>query len=199
MEAMHESFKTMLTPLMKQLQNRIRKEGMDEILRSDSLLRELNGLESNTDPFLVKTKDEQLKAVRSNPDANSDFKDLKKELQEDPAITIEKNLEVFKRKFEMQKKEIVEEIDKLVVRESDRVIQSVLAGPHEKILDRVSCCYTHAATVEELMITRLSSKSTPSGRTWYVSDIVLFRSIIDFCILARDGVGALRPGTSSLL
>ena len=38
----------------------------------------------------------------------------------------------------MQKKEIVDEVERVVIRESDRIIKSVMAGPHEKILDTVS-------------------------------------------------------------
>lgn len=134
---MRESFKTMLTPIMKELDARIRQEGVSKVLKNGGLLRELNSLESKPNPLSSNSSDEPY--GHGHTDSNTEYKDLWKELQESPKTAIERNFDIFKRKFEMQKKEIVEEIDKLVVRESDRVIESVLAGPHEKILDRVCC------------------------------------------------------------
>lgn len=143
MEAMRESFKTMMSPFMRELDQRIRNQGtVEEILKNDGFLRELNAYENNPQSLGISSRDE-LKPGRSNPDANNDYKDLKKELLEEPAKAIAKNAEVFRRKFEMQKQEIVDEVEKVVIRESDRIIQSVMAGPHEKILDRVSCPRVH--------------------------------------------------------
>jgi len=69
-----------------------------------------------------------------------DIDDVKKGL-DDPAIVIQRNLQSFERKFAMQQRELLDDIDKLVRRESDRVIESVKSGPHNRILDKVrSCC-----------------------------------------------------------
>ena len=139
MEAMKESFAKMLTPLMKQLEHRIRKEGIDEVMKSDALLRELNEVESKADPATARVGDDDLKSGHGNADANREFKDLKKELQQDPEKTVEKNFEEFNRKFEKQKRDIIDAVKNIVTHESDRVIDAVLAGPHEKIKDKVHC------------------------------------------------------------
>lgn len=189
---MRESFKTMLTPIMKELDARIRQEGVSEVLKNDSLLRELNSLESKPNSL----SSDGPSGGHGHTDSSTEYKDLQKELQEDPKTAIEKNLNIFTRKFEMQKKEIVEEINKLVVRESDRVIESVLAGPHEKILDRVCCslgrprmaltaCLIYEATVYDL---------EGHGRPPII--VVMVFSFLSVSL--RVGVETSKRGTSSL-
>ncbi|TBU40766.1 hypothetical protein BD309DRAFT_992844 [Dichomitus squalens] len=60
---------------------------------------------------------------------------LKQELVQAPAAEIKKNFEAYERKFEALSRELAEEMKKFVSREGDRVISSVLAGPHDRILD----------------------------------------------------------------
>ena len=62
---------------------------------------------------------------------------LRQELAQAPSAEIKKNLEAFERKFEIQTRELAEEMKRFVVHEGDRVINSVLAGPHERIIDPV--------------------------------------------------------------
>ena len=62
---------------------------------------------------------------------------LGRELADMPVTAMRKNMKVFERKFRMQQREIMEEMKKVVVHEGDRVISSVLAGPHERIIDPV--------------------------------------------------------------
>ena len=70
-------------------------------------------------------------------DAGEELRRLQEELAEAPAIAIRKNFNSFERKFEILQREITEEMRKIVVHEGDRVIKSVLAGPHERIVDPV--------------------------------------------------------------
>ncbi|KAM5542915.1 hypothetical protein V8D89_003299 [Ganoderma adspersum] len=58
---------------------------------------------------------------------------LRQELSQAPSADIKKNLEMFE--FEIQTRELAEEMKKFVAHEGDRVISSVLAGPHERIID----------------------------------------------------------------
>ncbi|EIW54518.1 uncharacterized protein TRAVEDRAFT_74546 [Trametes versicolor FP-101664 SS1] len=60
---------------------------------------------------------------------------LMQDLADEPAVAIRKNLVWFARKFAIQQREIVLEMTAVVVHEGDRVISSVLAGPHERIID----------------------------------------------------------------
>lgn len=135
---MRKGFGMMLTPLMKELVNRLPREKPEEVLKNDNLLKELSRLESNADPLAMSPGNEQSSASRSNVDDDSDLEDLKKELQQEPETAVENNLEVFTLKFDKQKAEIIDEITKALTRESDRVIKTLSAGPHDRILDHVS-------------------------------------------------------------
>ena len=64
---------------------------------------------------------------------------LKQELFDNPEIAVKKNLEVFERKFLMQQRELAEGMSKMVHHEGDRIILAVTSGPHERIIDPVSC------------------------------------------------------------
>lgn len=70
-----------------------------------------------------------------------EFRALRQELADTPTAAIQKNLKIFERKFQMQQREIVEEMKKIVIHEGDRVISSVLEGPHERIIDPVRELY----------------------------------------------------------
>ena len=62
---------------------------------------------------------------------------LQKELAEDPVVEVKRNLETFERKFEILQREGLKEMRDFVKHEGDRVINSVLTGPHERIIDPV--------------------------------------------------------------
>ncbi|KAI0827868.1 hypothetical protein BC628DRAFT_1409435 [Trametes gibbosa] len=67
--------------------------------------------------------------------ADPDLRRLMRDLADEPAVAIRRNLVSFERKFRIQQREIVHEMTRVVVHEGDRVINSVLAGPHERIVD----------------------------------------------------------------
>lgn len=58
---------------------------------------------------------------------------LKTELNEDFDKTLEKNMVVFERQLDVQRRQL----EHVVVREGDRVIAAVTSGPHDRILDLV--------------------------------------------------------------
>ena len=66
-----------------------------------------------------------------------DYVELRKEIKSDPDEAIQKNLDSFNRKFELQKKQIVEEITRALKVEGDRIIKAGEAGPHDRIVDLV--------------------------------------------------------------
>ncbi|KAH9077795.1 hypothetical protein EDB83DRAFT_2548774 [Lactarius deliciosus] len=74
------------------------------------------------------------RAMASDANANAD--DLRMDIFEDPDAAVEKNQVVYFRKFEAQKRQIVDELTFVVKRESDRVIQEMKGGPHDRIRDR---------------------------------------------------------------
>ncbi|KAI0356357.1 hypothetical protein OH77DRAFT_1503798 [Trametes cingulata] len=60
---------------------------------------------------------------------------LMQDLADDPETAVRKNYVWFERKFALQQRNIIREMTRVVVYEGDRVINTVLEGPHEKILD----------------------------------------------------------------
>jgi hypothetical protein len=60
---------------------------------------------------------------------------LRSELTENIDFVLTRNMELFQRKFEVQKRQITEELAKVVGREGDRIIAAVTTGPHDRILD----------------------------------------------------------------
>lgn len=59
---------------------------------------------------------------------------MKKEMKEDVGDSLRKNMELFRRKLEVQKRQLLQEIEGVVSREGDRII-SALAGPLNDIID----------------------------------------------------------------
>jgi hypothetical protein len=92
------------------------------------------------------------------------FYELQQEVKSDPEEAIEKNAEIFNRKFDIQRRQIVEDIARAVNREGDRIISAVTAGPHDRIFDPVR------SEVFGICITRTSPVflriSITSGRRW---------------------------------
>ena len=69
---------------------------------------------------------------------SSELVELLQDLKEEPAVAIQRNLVLFERRYAILHKEFVEDMKKAMSREGDRVIQSVLEGPHDRIFDPVS-------------------------------------------------------------
>ena len=67
----------------------------------------------------------------------SGIQDLEHDLKKNPKEAAEANFLSFGRKLEIIQRQIADETEKIVVRESDRVIESVIAGPHDRLVDKV--------------------------------------------------------------
>lgn len=130
-------FQQLISPEQKQLSELVAARGGLKVLKdNDKTLLELERsaekVSSAPKAEVGRTRREQPKGTTLSAD------DLRRDVLEDPTVAVEKNLTVFSRKFEAQKNQIVDELTLVVKRESDRVIQEVKGGPHERILDRVS-------------------------------------------------------------
>ncbi|OJT06672.1 hypothetical protein TRAPUB_2475 [Trametes pubescens] len=68
---------------------------------------------------------------------NRELDQLMADLADEPAVAIRKNLETFEHRFLIQQQETVAQLTDVIVHEGDRVISTVLDGPHEKIIDPV--------------------------------------------------------------
>ncbi|GJJ12736.1 hypothetical protein Clacol_006981 [Clathrus columnatus] len=74
--------------------------------------------------------------TRPNTVPKSDFDDLLEDLTTSIDDSLKENFTTFQRKFEIQQRQLKEELTLVVQRESDRVIGALTSGPHDKILDK---------------------------------------------------------------
>ncbi len=136
-------FQQLVGPEQKSLSELVAAKGGVKALRNnDKMLLSLVELTASKAPSAPSSEGHRM--TRAKPsDANTNADDLRKDILEDPDAAAEKNRIVFFRKFEVQKRQIIDELTLVVTRESDRVIQVVKGGPHERILDRVSILSHH--------------------------------------------------------
>jgi hypothetical protein len=143
MDIMKDLFRQLVSPEQKQLSDLVAaKGGMRALKGDDKTLLELEKAAEKASsapkaPSAAKADVGRARREKSK-DTSLSAEELRRDILEDPNVSVEKNLTVFSRKFEAQKNQIVDELTLVVKRESDRVIQEVKGGPHERILDRVS-------------------------------------------------------------
>nr|GAT44775.1 predicted protein [Mycena chlorophos] len=124
-DIMLKLFAQMASPEQKELSKLV---GDHKGTPSDDVLKRLNeeenkllGAQGNSKDVQSVTKDKQLA-------------DLKAELNTTADAAIAANMEVFNGKFEIQLRQIVEEMDRALYRQGDRII-GALEGPHKQIKD----------------------------------------------------------------
>ncbi|KAF8273628.1 hypothetical protein EI94DRAFT_1795034 [Lactarius quietus] len=128
-------FEQLVSPEQKQLAATVAANGGVKALKDDDKM--LLELERTASKVISAPGAEGPRAPRAKPgDANPNADDLRKDIFEDPEVAVERNQIVFFRKFEAQQRQIIDELTLVVKRESDRVIQEIKGGPHERILDR---------------------------------------------------------------
>ena len=133
-------FEQLVSPEQTQLAATVAANGGVKALRdNDKMLLELEKTASKASS--IPGADGHRTGWAKPGDANSIADDLRTDIFEDPDAAVERNQAVYFRKFEAQKRQIIDELTFLVKRESDRVIQEMKDGPHERIRDRVSIFY----------------------------------------------------------
>ena len=121
-----QMFQTLLTPEQKKLANMVEKKGGNAVLDNEGVMRELVAVEVSLSSASGRHSNERF-----------DLAEIQHEITGDPTGAIEKNAESFNRKFDMQRRQIQEDIARAVRREGDRIITAVTAGPHDRIVDPV--------------------------------------------------------------
>ncbi|KAI0656683.1 hypothetical protein C8Q70DRAFT_329984 [Cubamyces menziesii] len=130
-----EFFATLVPPDQQQLGELINSRGgPDAVMKENDVLTALAKYKPSSEVGSAKRADAHAD-LRSNKDPEGSLKELKEELFESADVAMQKNLETFERKFDVQRKKIIEEMQGIVRHEGDRVIDSVLSGPHDKIRD----------------------------------------------------------------
>ncbi|KAJ7481633.1 hypothetical protein FB451DRAFT_1236685 [Mycena latifolia] len=131
MDMMMKMFQQFVAPEQKEMMRLVeQKGGLQACQENDKILQELSDFEAKS----------AASTGGAPPSAKSGAKtyaleDLKDDLVTDVDAAMEKNMSVFTRKFEIQQRQIIDELSRVVAREGDRVISAVTAGPHDKIID----------------------------------------------------------------
>jgi hypothetical protein len=134
MEAMMQMFQNLVSPEQREVAAFIKAKGGDACLQSEEGLKELMEYE---DRLVTSAHPEKSSHFQANNIAE-ELMELRREVDEQPDEAIEKNGDLFARKFDMQQRQAEEETARSVGREGDRdVSASAGLGPHEKILDPV--------------------------------------------------------------
>ncbi|KAH9950295.1 hypothetical protein B0H21DRAFT_565923 [Amylocystis lapponica] len=131
-------FQTCVSPEQQKLSALIQQKGGSEaVLNSEETLKELNTLYRNDRSLQAVDPNSSLESAAIGAfDLQAGFHALQMDLGGNPATIIKNNFETFERKFAMQQRQIAEELNRVITRESDRVIETVTSGPHDKIIDR---------------------------------------------------------------
>ncbi|KAI0042039.1 hypothetical protein FA95DRAFT_1500564 [Auriscalpium vulgare] len=118
-------FESLVSKEQKAIANIVAANGGAKVVRNnDKLLAAL-------DNAVARAEDTE---IRSTGPAALD--ELRDDLMDDPETAVAKNMAIFSRKFEVQKRQIVDEITLVVQRETDRIIKEVRMGAHDRIIDK---------------------------------------------------------------
>ena len=155
---MMEFFQSAISPEQKEVAARIRERGgVQAVLENDRALRDLVDLHRGSDGAA------DAGGGLSRREVAIDIDVLRLEIREDVELSVERNQETFSRKFDMQRKQIVDELSRALHREGDRIIDAITAGPHDRLIDPVSEPLFRAL---ELMMTANRRTYMLSGKTW---------------------------------
>lgn len=148
---MLQMFQKLLTPEQKKLADLVEKKGGTAVLDDEQAMKELVTVEASLSP--------------TSDSGRFDLTEIQHEISDDPACAIERNAELFNRKFDMQRRQIEEDVARAVRREGDRIILAVTAGPHDRIVDPVCPVPQSSPYLDQclMFVCRISIKF---GRTW---------------------------------
>lgn len=131
-------FSALITPDQQEIEGIIRsKGGMQAVLRDDAALAGLLAYRpppSGSEATLQIAGLQQILHLRKD---KSEISTVREQLYETTETAVRKNMDTFERKFTMQQRRMAEEMEGIVRNESDRVINTVLMGPHTRIKEHV--------------------------------------------------------------
>ncbi|KAI0633747.1 hypothetical protein C8Q77DRAFT_1157911 [Trametes polyzona] len=122
MSAILSLFSTLIPPEQQRLSASIGgRGGLEAVLADDGALVSLSGIKIGST------------AKHSPGSGRDELKDLREEILETTDAAVRKNLDTFERKFLVQHRRLMVEMQGLVRHEGDRIIDTVLSGPHDRI------------------------------------------------------------------
>ena len=133
MDAMLGLFKEFVTPQQKKLAAMVDSMGGDAALEDGQAMEELSREESALTAAHPGTRS------RRNESRPFDLAKLQQEINDDPDEAIGKNAERFSQMFDVQKRQIVEDVARVVTQGTERIILAMEQGPHVRVIDPVQC------------------------------------------------------------
>ncbi|KAH9858598.1 hypothetical protein C2E23DRAFT_716767 [Lenzites betulinus] len=131
-------FSALITPDQQEIEGIIQsKGGMQAVLRDDAALAGLLAYRpppSGSEATLQIASLQQILHLRKD---KSEISTVREQLYETTETAVRKNMDTFERKFTMQQRRMAEEMEGIVRNESDRVINTVLMGPHTRIKEHI--------------------------------------------------------------
>ena len=140
---MKAMFEQLVSPEQKLLSDLVNAKGGAAVLRNDKVLLDLEktAVKASISPCIEGHRSPSVEGHRMHQaksgDTGREVVNLREDILEDPITAAEKNWVVFSRKFEAQKNQIVDELTRVVRRETDRVVRELKGKAHERIRDRV--------------------------------------------------------------
>ncbi|KAJ7771114.1 hypothetical protein DFH07DRAFT_241844 [Mycena maculata] len=133
MDMMMKMFQQFVSPEQRDMARLVEQRGgLEACQDNDKVLKELYDLENKS----AGGAQTGLQAAKGSAGSKvAVLEDLREELSMNPDAAMEKNATIFSRKLEVQTRQIIDELSKVVERQGDRVISAITAGPHDRILD----------------------------------------------------------------
>jgi hypothetical protein len=100
----------------------------------------LHDKSDNSLPTVPLAASSRLQKGTGSAAVESAWEKLKPQLKEVIDDNLRKNMVIFERKFDVQKRQLVLEMEVVVHREGDRVIDAISSGPHDRVIDTVLLC-----------------------------------------------------------
>ncbi|KAI0656679.1 hypothetical protein C8Q70DRAFT_329793 [Cubamyces menziesii] len=126
-------FSTLVSPEQERLLDFVGTNGGPEaIMKNSDALVTLIKLQL---PVATTSKRHAEGGGHQESDPKEELQSLQEELFDSTETAIQRNMELFERKFIVQQRRLLEQMQATVRHEGDRVIDKVLSGPHERIKD----------------------------------------------------------------
>jgi predicted nucleic acid-binding protein len=161
-------FSRLRTPQEKAMLELVESKGGIEVcMADDAILEEL---------ILISREDTRDLGQPLNEEINETaLRRLKQELNENVDESLQRNMLVFEKKLEDQKKDLVDAVEDTTHQEADRVISAVASGPHDDIVDPVrSTC----ASLDEVLMHYIYRCCSIFGRKWYAPSVTCAQTLI---------------------
>ena len=123
-------FREFVSPEEKKLAVMVERMGGKAALNNEQSMKKLTDEEADFHTPLIPHS----RRAEGHP---FDLNELRDEIEGRPDEAIERNADFFNRKFNIQTRQIKEDIERAVRREGDRIVEAVTAGPHDRIVDPV--------------------------------------------------------------